>query len=130
MHASKFLFLFLKVENILSDFSFFSPNWGKGIQLSLSPLKIREIVFKFLFLFLKLGKLNSDFSFSSRNGRNCFQISLSLLELTFLPLVNHCTAPHPRRRYDSTQSAVQNTTQHVAAVKYYSIGAKCSCCAT
>ena len=73
----------------MSDFSFSSRNWGKGIQLSLSPLEIREMVFKFLFLFSKLGKVNSDFSFSSRNGRNCFQISLSLLDLTFLTLVNH-----------------------------------------
>jgi len=46
-----FFFLFLKVENILSDFSFSSRNWGKGIQISLSPLEIGEIVFKFLFLF-------------------------------------------------------------------------------
>ena len=44
----KFLLLFSKVENILSDFS--SRNWGKEIQISVSPLKIGEIVFKFLML--------------------------------------------------------------------------------
>ena len=48
---SKFLFLFSKVENILSDFSFSSRNWEEGIQISLSPLEIGEIVFRFLFLF-------------------------------------------------------------------------------
>ena len=58
-----------KLEKWFSNFSFSSQNWGKGIQLSLSPLKIREIIFKFLFLFLKLGKGLSDFSFSSRNWR-------------------------------------------------------------
>ena len=52
-------FLFSNVENILPDFS--SRNWGKGIQLSLSPLEMREIVFKFPFLFSKLGKGSSNF---------------------------------------------------------------------
>ena len=50
-HFVWFLFLFSKVENILFDFSFSSRNWGKEIQISLSPLEIGEIVFKFLFLF-------------------------------------------------------------------------------
>ena len=83
-----FLFLFSKVENIFSDFSFSSRNWGKEIHISLSPLEIGEINFIFLFLLSKLEKLVSDFSFSSRKWRNWFQISLSPLDWTFLPLVN------------------------------------------
>ena len=89
-----FLFLFSKVENIFSDFSFSSRNWGKEIHISLSPLEIGEINFIFLFLLSKLEKLVSDFSFSSRKWRNWFQISLSPLDWTFLPLVNHCLNMH------------------------------------
>ena len=47
----KVLFLFSKVENILSDFSSSSRKWGKEFQSSLSLLQIGEKNFKFLFLF-------------------------------------------------------------------------------
>ena len=62
----KFLFLFSKFKN---DFSFSSRNWGKGIQISLSPLEIGEIIFKLLFL----------------------------LDLTLLPLVNQVPVGYQRQ---------------------------------
>ena len=101
----------VKEEQTISLFSFYSRNKRKEFQYSFPPLEFREMVslplleigeseFRFLFLlskvekwflflFSKLGKMNSDFSFSSQNWRNSFQISPSLLDLTFLPLVNH-----------------------------------------
>ena len=44
-------FLFSKVHNILFDFYFSSRNWENWLQISRSPFKIGEIVFKSLFLF-------------------------------------------------------------------------------
>ena len=74
-------------------FSFSSRNCINEIKIYLSLLKISEYFVWFLFLFSKLGKGNSDFSFSSRNWRYCFQISLPLLNLIFLPFVNHWLIP-------------------------------------
>ena len=63
-----FLFLFSKVENLFSNFSFSSQNWGKDFQISLSPLEIGENNFKFLFLF-SIGL----FGLSSHTVSNCRQ---------------------------------------------------------
>ena len=46
-----FLFLFSKVENLFSNFSFSSQKWGKDFQISPTPLEIGENNFKFLFFF-------------------------------------------------------------------------------
>ena len=47
----RFLFLLSKLEQRTILFSFSSRNWGNGIQISLPPLEIGELVFKFLFFF-------------------------------------------------------------------------------
>ena len=55
--------------------SFSSWSWGKGIQISLSPLKMGEIAFKFLFLFS-----NWLFWLSSTTGRYARKVSYGDVE--------------------------------------------------